>query len=86
MELCTKAPARQAAERTVEFFAAQIRNPHTREAYAAAVMRFITSANFTGHALDPNLKIGVLVSGGQSPRRLIEHFYALIASGTLARV
>ena len=32
----------QAAERTVEFFIAQIRNPHTRAAYAAAVTRFFT--------------------------------------------
>ena len=30
----------QAAERTVEFFTAQIRNPQTRAAYAAAVTRF----------------------------------------------
>ena len=32
----------QAAERTVEFFTAQIRNPHTRAAYGAAVTRFFT--------------------------------------------
>ena len=32
----------QAAERTVEFFTAQIRNPHTRAAYTAAVTRFFT--------------------------------------------
>ena len=32
----------QAAERTVEFFTAQIRNPHTRAASAAAVTRFFT--------------------------------------------
>ena len=32
----------QAAERTVEFVTAQIRNPHTRAAYAAAVTRFFT--------------------------------------------
>ena len=31
-----------AAERMVEFFAAQIRNPHTRAAYAKAVTRFLT--------------------------------------------
>ena len=30
----------QAAERTVEFFTAQIRNPHTRAAYGTAVTRF----------------------------------------------
>ena len=32
-----------AAERTVEFFTAQIRNPHTRAAYGTAVTRFFTS-------------------------------------------
>ena len=32
----------QAAERTVEFVTAQIRNPYTRAAYAAAVTRFFT--------------------------------------------
>ena len=32
----------QAAERTVEFFTAQIRNPHTRAAYGTAVTRFFT--------------------------------------------
>ena len=34
----------QAAARTVDFFTAQIRNPHTRAAYAAAVTRFFTCA------------------------------------------
>ena len=32
----------QAAARTVEFFTAQIRNPHTRAAYGVAVTRFFT--------------------------------------------
>ena len=32
----------EAAERTVEFFTAQIRNPHTRAAYGTAVTRFFT--------------------------------------------
>ena len=32
----------QAAERTVECVTAQIRNPYTRAAYAAAVTRFFT--------------------------------------------
>ena len=36
------APSKGAAARTVEFFTAQIRNPHTRAAYAAAVTRFFT--------------------------------------------
>ena len=41
----------QAAERTVEFFIAQIRNPHTRAAYAAAVTRFFTWCDARGLAL-----------------------------------
>ena len=41
----------QAAERTVEFFTAQIRNPHTRAAYGTAVMRFFTWCDARGLAL-----------------------------------
>ena len=41
----------QAAERTVEFFTAQIRNPHTRAAYAAAVTRFFAWCDARGLAL-----------------------------------
>ena len=43
--------APQAAERTVEFFTAQIRNPHTRAAYAAAVTRFFAWCDARGLAL-----------------------------------
>ena len=42
------APAPGAAARTVEFFTAQIRNPHTRAAYAAAVTRFFTWCDARG--------------------------------------
>ena len=38
----------QAAERTVEFFTAQIRNPHTRAAYGVAVTRFFTWCDARG--------------------------------------
>ena len=41
----------EAAERTVEFFTAQILNPHTRAAYAAAVTRFFTWCDARGLAL-----------------------------------
>ena len=41
----------QAAERTVEFFTAQIRNPHTRAAYGTAVTRFFTWCDAHGLAL-----------------------------------
>lgn len=58
---------------------------HAKVAVADGELAFVTSANFTGHALDQNLEVGVLVTGGQTPRRLKEHFQALIAGGTLAR-
>ena len=45
------AAAPEAAERTVEFFTAQIRNPHTRAAYATAVTRFFTWCDARGLAL-----------------------------------
>ena len=41
----------RAAERTVEFFTAQIRNPHTRAAYGVAVTRFFTWCDARGLAL-----------------------------------
>ena len=49
----------QAAARTVEFFTAQIRNPHTRAAYAAAVTRFFTWCDAGGLALTQILPIAV---------------------------
>ena len=58
---------------------------HAKVALADGEFAFVTSANFTGHALDQNLEVGVLVTGGQMPRRLREHFHALIAGGTLVR-
>ena len=46
------APSPGAAKRTVEFFTAQIRNPHTRAAYAvAAVTRLFTWCDARGLAL-----------------------------------
>ena len=41
----------QAAERTVECVTAQIRNPHTRAAYAEGVTRFFTWCDARGLAL-----------------------------------
>lgn len=58
---------------------------HAKVAVADGELAFVTSANFTGHALDQNLEVGVLVTGGQMPRRLREHLHALITSDTLVR-
>ena len=49
----------QAAERTVEFFTAQIRNPHTRAAYGTAVTRFFTWCDAHGLELEQISPIAV---------------------------
>ncbi len=55
----------QAAERTVEFFTAQIRNPHTRAAYGTAVTRFFTWCDARGLELEQISPI----AGGHLHRR-----------------
>lgn len=47
---------------------------------------FITSANFTGHALDHNLEVGVLVEGGDLPASLVNHLEALVEEKILVQV
>lgn len=59
---------------------------HAKTAVADGELAFVTSANLTGHALDQNLEVGVLIRGGSAPRRLMQHFHALIARGTLTRI
>jgi cardiolipin synthase A/B len=59
---------------------------HAKTVVADADLAFVTSANLTGHALDQNLEVGVLVSGGNVPRRLADHVRALIGKGILRRI
>ena len=63
-----RSPRPQAAERTVEFFTAQIRNPHTRAAYAAAVTRVFTWCDARGLALAELSPILIDASSGYSIR------------------
>jgi cardiolipin synthase A/B len=56
---------------------------HAKVAVADAESAFVTSANLTGYALDQNLEVGVSVRGGTVPRRLAEHFRALMERGVL---
>ncbi len=59
---------------------------HAKVAVADGEVAFVTSANLTGSALDENLEVGVLIRGGPSPRRLFDHFHALISSGVMRRI
>jgi len=53
---------------------------HAKCAVADTNVAFVTSANLTTHALDRNMELGVLITGGEAPRRLAEHFDGLVAT------
>jgi phosphatidylserine/phosphatidylglycerophosphate/cardiolipin synthase-like enzyme len=59
---------------------------HAKVAVADGDVCFITSANLTGHAMDRNMEVGVLISGGQVPRLLHDHLQALVDTGTVSPV
>ncbi len=56
---------------------------HAKVVIADRDVAFVTSANLTGSALGHNLECGLVVRGGPAPRRLADHFAALIRDGVL---
>jgi len=59
---------------------------HVKAAVADDHTALVGSANLTGQALSQNMELGLLVEGGEIPRRLDAHFKALIASEVLVPV
>lgn len=59
---------------------------HAKVAVADGRVRFITSANLTGHAMERNMEAGVLVRGGDLPADLHRHLDALIAARVIESV
>ncbi len=59
---------------------------HAKVAVADGRVCFITSANLTGHAMEKNMEAGVLISGGQIPKRLLDHLQALADTKTVLPV
>ncbi len=47
---------------------------------------FLSSANLTKYAFSLNMELGLLITGGKSPRQIETLFETLVASGTLSRV
>ena len=56
---------------------------HAKAAIADEHTALVTSANLTGHAIDANMELGLLVRGGAPPRRLARHFQQLMSDGVL---
>lgn len=54
---------------------------HAKAAVADSRVAFVTSANFTGKALEQNLELGVLIRGGRVPAQIDKHLDTLIAYG-----
>lgn len=63
----------------------RMRALHAKCAVADGHMAFISSANFTDKAMDENLEVGVLVTGGAVPQTLRSNFDELLADGLLER-
>jgi cardiolipin synthase A/B len=56
---------------------------HAKCAVADRRIAFVTSANLTGAAMTDNMELGFVVRGGDAPKRVANHFDALISGGTL---
>jgi cardiolipin synthase A/B len=46
---------------------------------------FITSANLTNYAMERNMEVGILISGGDTPQLLQDHLEALIETKIISR-
>lgn len=59
---------------------------HAKAIIADGHTAFVTSANLTGAAMDSNIELGVVITGGRVPRDLLTQIDHLIEFGTLAPV
>ena len=56
---------------------------HAKCAVADDRVLLVSSANLTGSGLELNMELGVRIEGGDAPRRVREHFEALMRRGVL---
>jgi len=70
-------------ERAAQFADGRV---HAKVAVADGDVCFITSANLTGHAMEQNMEAGVLLTGGQIPKLLLDHLQALVDAKTVSLV
>lgn len=56
---------------------------HAKATVADGQVCLVTSANLTGYAMEKNMEIGVLVSGGDMPTKLLSHLDSLISTRVL---
>ena len=56
---------------------------HAKCAIADGKSALISSANLTGHTLNLNMELGLLIRGGDVPSSIADHFRRIIKSGAL---
>jgi cardiolipin synthase len=56
---------------------------HAKVAVSDESICFISSANLTGHAMEKNMEVGVLIRGGSLPIKLQNHLEALVTTKVL---
>jgi cardiolipin synthase len=59
---------------------------HAKAAIADDHTALVTSANLTGHGINENMELGLLVRGGPVPPRLAAHFGQLMTDRVLEQV
>ena len=59
---------------------------HAKCAVSDGQRLLVSSANLTEFALNFNMELGLLVAGGEAPRRVEKHFDALMNTGELTSV
>lgn len=59
---------------------------HAKCAVADGKIAFVTSANLTDAALEKNMELGLLVTGGRIPQSIQRHLEALIVTKQIAQV
>jgi phosphatidylserine/phosphatidylglycerophosphate/cardiolipin synthase-like enzyme len=66
-----------------EFESGKFASLHAKCAVADGRRAFVSSANLSGHAMDHNLEVGYLVTGGYSPRALERYLDRLVEEGVI---
>ncbi|SFT79757.1 DISARM system phospholipase D-like protein DrmC [Halomonas saccharevitans] len=59
---------------------------HAKVAVADDRLAFITSANLTGYAMERNMEAGVLLRGGEHPRKLADYLQSMVSTGMITEL
>lgn len=70
-------------DRRIQDDVGRVGSLHVKAAVADARSRFLSSANLIQYAFNLNMELGVLVTGGDLPMKVQDHFDGMIGKGVL---